>query len=350
MRRAPNRLVVVVLALGLSTAGGAGATTALPIADTDLLAQAAAIAELSVLSVSPAPGSPIPSTDHIVLVGRLFKGRLPGTTIVVRLPGGLGGDGIGLEVDGLPRLAAGDRLVAFLEPRDDGTYGALHLALGLFLELPAGRDVWAVPLAAQADENRMRDLDRWTAWLAAPGERPWSATLRPVPAAVREKVSALREALAARDRGAAPDAMDAAAASWRIDPALPLTVAAAWETAVSGPGGPPASDAASPPASGLAAPDAGSWLAADGARAIPGRFDCAAGGLAVLSATRYRLRPASSPEPSAGAATEALGTTLLLNDGTECLTEGGPEALGRLLADEVGAGAPPAAGASPDVP
>lgn len=341
MRRASPSLVLL---LGVLTATVGGATTVLPIADEALLERAAAVAELSVLSVSPAPGSPIPSTDHIVLVERLFKGRLPGTTIVVRLPGGLGADGVGLVVDGLPRLAAGDRLVAFLEPRDDGTYGALHLALGLFLELEAGRDTWAVPLSPPADEEtRMRDLGRWTAWLEAPGERPAAACLRWASASVREKVTGLRE-----DRAAPPTPQVIGAGGWRIDRTLPAAVLEAWTLAIPA-AGPAASLGPSPAASGLAAPEAGSWLAADGAGAIPGRFDCAAGGLAVLSVSRYRLRPEAAPRPTAAAAVEALGTTLLVNDGAECLAADDSTALTRLLADEVAGTDRPAGGPSPDV-
>jgi len=339
-----HRLPAILLLL-LSTASSLGATTALPLADRALRSQAAVVAELSVLSVSPAPGSPIPSTDHIALVERIFKGRLPGTTIVVRLPGGIGGDGVGLRVDGLPRLAAGDRVVAFLEPRDDGTYGVVHLGSGLFLALEAGRGRWAVPLASPAadEETPMRELERWTAWLEAPEGRAWESTVRkPSPAVLRE-ASALREALAAREEASAGETISAAAARWSLDHRLPPPVFTAWRLALAGTGRGPSSVAPSPPASALAVPGAGSWLAADGAHVIPGRFDCTDGGLAVLSATRYRVQSTVPSGRAAGRTAELLGRTLLLHDGAECLAEGDSGALARILADELAsAGAGPA--------
>ena len=332
-----HRLPATLLLL-LSTAASLGATTALPLADRALRSQAAVVAELSVLSVSPAPGSPIPSTDHIALVERIFKGRLPGTTIVVRLPGGVGGDGIGLRVDGLPRLAAGDRVVAFLEPRDDGTYGVVHLGSGLFLALEIGRGRWAIPLASAAadEETPMRELERWTAWLEAPEDLAWASTLRKASPAVLRKASALREALAAREEIPAGEAIPAAAARWSIDHRLPPPVFAAWRLGLASAGQGPSSVAPSPPASGLAVTGTGSWLAADGALVIPGRFDCADGGLAVVSATRYRVRStAASGGRPADRTAEPLGRTLLLHEGAACLAEGDPSALTRILADEL---------------
>jgi hypothetical protein len=336
MHRLPATLLL------LSTASGLGATTALPLADSALRSQAAVVAELSVLSVSSAPGSPIPSTDHIALVERILKGRLPGTTIVVRLPGGLGGDGIGLRVDGLPPLAAGDRVVAFLEPRDDGTYGVVHLGSGLFLAVEAGRGHWAIPLAGAApdEETPMRDLERWTAWLEEPERRAWESTLGQPSSAVLRKASTLREALAAREDVATAEAIPSAAARWSIDHRLPPSVFTAWRLALAGTSQGPSSVAPAPPASALALPGPGSWLAADGAHVIPGRFDCTDGGLAVLSATRYRVQSTVASGRAADRTAEPLGRTLLLHDGAACLAEGDSGALARILADELASSGP----------
>lgn len=317
----------------LLTASSASATAWLPPSDTDLREQAAVVAEVGVLSVSPAPGTSIPSTDHIVLVERIFKGRLPGTTIVVRLPGGIGSDGAGLHVDGLPSLAEGDRVVAFLEPRDDGTYGVLHLGLGLFHEVRVGRSGWAVRLAADGGgEATLRELEQWTAWLQNPeGKRSAVAAMRRPSEAVRRQVETLRETRASdarRPRGIATD-LDT---RWHLDAALPEAAVRAWQAAAALAGGFQGVTEATPTSSSLAGMPDGSWLARDVSNVIPGRFDCSRGGTAVLSATRYRLSPALAGWP---VVVRQLGRTILLQRGAECLADGDRETLKDLLLDEL---------------
>jgi hypothetical protein len=236
---------------------------------------------------------------------------------------------VGLHVDGLPRLAAGDRLVAFLAPRDDGTYGVLHLGLGLFLELQGGPYSWAVRLAeiGAVDDSRLRVLDRWTSWLERPGDGAWRSTLARAPEAVRQRVVALRESRV----NAAPSwaAAGAGHGDWAIDRLLAPRVIDAGRAALARAGVAAPGLAPPPAAVGLAAPDSRSWLAADVGDTIPGRFDCDTGGLAVLSATRYRLQPV--PDTAA----EPLGTTLLVQDGAECLAVGEAPALEEILGSEL---------------
>lgn len=324
-------------ALLFLVATSAGATGWMPPPDGALREQAAVVAEVGVLAVSPAPGSPIPSTDHIVLVERIFKGRLPGTTIILRLPGGRTDDGRGLRVDGAPALAEGDRLIAFLAPRDDGTYGVLHLALGLFHEIRGERRTWAARLGPTAAEDGpwMRDLERWTTWLADPEGRSAAAALRRPPAALRQRVAALREA---RALAASPATAPPGEHRWVVDRRLPAAVLEAWERAAALAGGVQWSTG-SVPAGGLAPP--GFWLTTDEAGAVSGRFDCAAGGLGVISATRYRPSAASG---RGGASVQRLGTTVLLQRGAECLAREGERELERLLLDEIVASGAPSPG------
>ncbi len=131
---APHRpspaLALPLLALLLLPAA-AGATAYLPLADTTLADRAPVIIEGRVLAVEPAPGSR-PATDYLVEIERLIKGALPDGTLVVRVPGGVGADGIGLHIHGAPRFDQGDEVLLFLDPRHDGTFALHQLMLGAF--------------------------------------------------------------------------------------------------------------------------------------------------------------------------------------------------------------------------
>ncbi|MGD2114835.1 MAG: hypothetical protein PVG07_07275 [Acidobacteriota bacterium] len=141
------------------------ATTYIMMADADLLAQvedgAGAVVDARITSVEPAPEAGRPATDYTVEIERLLAGSAPGTTLIVRVPGGVRPDGIGFHVYGAPRFEAGNRALLFLLPREDGTFGILHLMLGAFhrVDLPA-----TAPMA-------VRNLTEATE-LVAPGETP----------------------------------------------------------------------------------------------------------------------------------------------------------------------------------
>ncbi len=173
-----------LLALGvlgsLAAAGPAAATTYMMVPDTALTDQASVIAEVRVMSVEPSPARGIPSTDHLVEIERLLKGFTSGSSIVVRLPGGVRPDGMGLRIFGAPDLREGSRALLFLRERPDGVYGVLHLALGAFREVKVGNQALAVRDLSEATEVKFqggklehvkkddlpRDLGRFADWVA----------------------------------------------------------------------------------------------------------------------------------------------------------------------------------------
>lgn len=132
-----------------------------------------------VVATEPGPaGGPL-STDVMFQVEEVLKGFVPGGTIVIRQPGGVGPDGLVGRVVGLPALAEGDRVLLFLNPVE-GVYRTVELALGMFFEAPAGGRMLlqrepALRLAAVAggsatgasgDEWRPRDAVRFRRWIA----------------------------------------------------------------------------------------------------------------------------------------------------------------------------------------
>ena len=142
-----------------------------------------------IIAAEPAPVEGIPSTDFMFQVEDVLKGFVPGGTIVVRQPGGIGAGGAAARVMGLPGLVEGDRLLLFLDPVE-GVYRTAELALGMFFEVEAaGRTLlmresslhWAAPVPGDARSNeRVRarlprhtePFRRWIADRAAGREQP----------------------------------------------------------------------------------------------------------------------------------------------------------------------------------
>lgn len=158
----------------------AAATTYKMVSDQTLVDQSAAVAEVRVTAVEPAPVEGRPATDYLVEVERLVKGDLPGSTIVVRVPGGVRPDGVGLKVFGAPEFYEGETAMLFLRPAEDGTWRILHLMLGAFHRRQVGgRDV-AVrdlsdafevgPAGLEAKRDMVRDFERFSDWSSDRGE------------------------------------------------------------------------------------------------------------------------------------------------------------------------------------
>ena len=183
MKSAFRALVLALLALPLALmARPAAATTYMMMSDQALADQAAAVVDVEVVGVEPAPtvDGP-PATDYLVEVNRVLKGDLPGSTIVVRVPGGLNPHGLGLKIWGAPRFADGERALLFLRPAPDGTYHILHLMLGAFHQRVAGgpggrsvavrdlseaHEVGAKGLIENGGMDAVRDFEGFSEWLA----------------------------------------------------------------------------------------------------------------------------------------------------------------------------------------
>ncbi len=164
-------LLALVLLPGL-----AGATTFVPLSDAALADRAPVIVEGRVLAIEPAPAER-PAIDYLIEIERLIKGDLPGGVLVVRVPGGVRPDGVGLLLRGAPRFREGDEALLFLEPRRDGTFSLHQFLLGVFhLESEAGVRIARRDLAGAhrlmvpgrpAPEDGPRDAAAFRHWLEA---------------------------------------------------------------------------------------------------------------------------------------------------------------------------------------
>jgi hypothetical protein len=158
----------------------AAATTYKMVSDQALVDQSAAVAEVRVTAMEPAPVEGRPATDYVVEVERLVKGHLPGSTIVVRVPGGVRPDGVGLKVFGAPEFYEGETALLFLRPAEDGTWRILHLMLGAFHRRQVGArqvafrdlsDAFEVgPAGLEEKRDLVRDFQRFSEWAADRGE------------------------------------------------------------------------------------------------------------------------------------------------------------------------------------
>jgi matrixin/fibronectin type III domain protein len=170
----PNALRLA-LALAL-LAAPAAATTFQMVSDRDLADQADVIVQGAVVAVEPAPVDGRPATDFQVDVSRVLKGDLAGSTIMVRVPGGVRADGVGLKIWGAPDFREGERALLFLRAGADGIYRPLHLMLGAFhVHSVGGRPIALRHLHEAAEvgsggvrpgSDEPRDLPRFGEWLA----------------------------------------------------------------------------------------------------------------------------------------------------------------------------------------
>src|SRR6185295_11187840 len=176
VKSALRRLALLLLVLPLGLSRPAAATTYMMMSDRALADQASAVADVKVVGVesSPLVDGP-PATDYLVEVNRVLKGDLAGSTIVVRVPGGINPLGVGLKIWGAPVFAEGENALLFLRPAQDGTYRIIHLMLGAFHKrLLDGRAV-AVRDLSEAHEvgaksgegaDAIRDFGRFSDWVA----------------------------------------------------------------------------------------------------------------------------------------------------------------------------------------
>ncbi len=167
-------VVLSFLALSLSlVAGSAWATTYKMMPDSALVDQAKAVVDVKIVGVDSAPvlDGP-PATDYLVEVNRVIKGDLSGSTLVVRVPGGINPQGLGLKIWGAPRFTEGESALLFLNPAKDGTYHIIHLMLGAFHrrtiegQAVALRDLSEAHEVAGNGQDQVRNFDRFADWAA----------------------------------------------------------------------------------------------------------------------------------------------------------------------------------------
>jgi len=130
----------------------AGATTIVRVADEVMVEEAPLVVVARVAAKGPT-ASRAPATEYRFTVEQVLKGTA-GPELTVRVPGGMGADGIGLRIYGAPSFAAGERAILFLEPRPGGDYRILHLMQGAFREVK--RDGRSLALRDLADVTEMR--------------------------------------------------------------------------------------------------------------------------------------------------------------------------------------------------
>ncbi|MCB1054604.1 MAG: hypothetical protein KDD11_03730 [Acidobacteria bacterium] len=168
--------LTVFAALLVACVAPASATSYRWIDDEVLVDDAALIAEVEVLSSEPSPASPRPATDYLLQVDEVLKGSVPGSVVVVRVPGGVRPGGLGLKIWGAPEFRTGDRALLMLTPRQDGTYGILDLMLGTFrpftsdghkLALRDLSEAVEIPSPGQTPQaaSRVRDYQAFTRWV-----------------------------------------------------------------------------------------------------------------------------------------------------------------------------------------
>ncbi len=335
------RIAALEILVLLAAAGRAAATTYVEMSDRALFEGAPVVAEVSVLAVEPSPAAGAPHTDYIVQVERLVKGEAAGSALVIRVIGGAGPSGRRLRVWGVPELREGERALLFLVPREDGTHGILHLALGAFRQVEAAGRRLAV---RELDAHEFtRDWDGFVAWLAdqAGGleRKPRYFVPASAPAAGGGAGAGEPELRGAEfDLGTAVEwtiqrsggeeiglpALEAAVAQWNRIPGTAIR----YEAAENRDGRQP--HAAAEP-DGLDAVFFGDPL-----DAMPGSFRCGSGGGGVVALSGAWFDGGLRGAPRGGGRSRILEADVFLNDGTSCFFAGDEGLAQRVLAHELG--------------
>ncbi len=168
------RLKLLFLAMALLTPSVLAASYVM-IHDDVLTDQARLVLVGGVDRVESIVGNP-PFTRYHIRAERVLKGQVEGATVAVDVMGGLYPDGSRLILSGSFSFAPQDRLILFLVPRANGSYGVLHLGLGAFRELTVGNRKIARRLLGDAVEIRSgtssseqfhqpRDFQGFAQWL-----------------------------------------------------------------------------------------------------------------------------------------------------------------------------------------
>lgn len=362
-------LVLLVLPLAL-VARPAAATTYMRMSDSALADQAAAVVDAHVVGVESAPvvEGP-PATDYLIEVSRVLKGDLPGSTVVVRVPGGVSPTGLGLKIWGAPQFAAGERTILFLRPAKDGTYRILQLMLGAFHQRQLGgrtvalrdfseaREVGPKGLIEDGGDDAVRDFDEFANWLAdraqgIPGQPARDYILGQTKAAGLGSVSDSFTFLVPGDGNAIRwFAFDRGqSVEWRVNssgqPGLGLDdTIEAFRTALEAWDSDPATNinyvytGTTDARNGLARSDDVNTIVFDDPfrddadNEVPGNFDCSEGGVIAVGGPFFF----QSTRPFRGKRYhEAVEADIMTNDGTECFFRDNRKVAEEVFAHELG--------------
>ena len=360
MKPAVRSLLALVLCLLPLAASPAAATTFQMVADPVLADQASAIVRARVTDVEPSTIGDRPATDYVVEVERVLKGDLPGSTVVVRVPGGIRPDGVGLKVWGAPQLVQGETALLFLNPAKDGTFRILHLMLGAFRQQTVAGRKLAVrdlsetrqvgPEGLEEARDQVRDFDKFADWLAGrsagvAGERDYlvsAAAGQPGSAVEAYKYMTADDGIPIRwfsfDTGRS--------VNWRVhqdgQPGMGVDATiAAFRTALQAWNDDAGSNVlysyvgTTSVGTGFARPDdINSILFEDpGDRDADGTFDCGSGGVIAVGGPWYYEETRTYGGKTYHEAAEA---DIVTNDGTSCFFQRSQKAAEEVFAHELG--------------
>lgn len=146
MMRSRCGLGLVVLGLGLAMAGGALATTVLELQIEDMipLAPVVVVGEVNQIESSYNSDKTQIHTRVWISPSEVLKGPADLGTVLVKTIGGQVGDKIA-RLPGAPRFELGERVLVFLEPRQDGegylTTGFFQGKFKVFADPKTGREL-----------------------------------------------------------------------------------------------------------------------------------------------------------------------------------------------------------------
>ena len=174
-------VATLLLAAAASLAVPASAVVYVIPTDESMVDRSPVIVFGEVLGAGPGPDDRMPTTDYPFAVDEVLKGALPGSTIMVRQPGGVAPDGMAMRIMGLPMLEVGDRVLLFLRQEESGAHQIVEYSLGMFWEVDVGERVrllrepslqagaathGGASAVESAGANLPRDAARFRHWIA----------------------------------------------------------------------------------------------------------------------------------------------------------------------------------------
>ena len=177
-----RNLALATLALATTFAAKeADAMSYLMMRDDALLSQSPVVVSGEVVSLLPLQSDKAGfavEKRYAVRVDRVLKGVVDASLVVLALPGAPEAEA-GLHVAGVPQLVEGDDVLVFAEPRADGTFAPVQLALGVFRAHEYAGDVFyqreldaedAIEKSFNAEYTLPRHAAKFEAWIESNGD------------------------------------------------------------------------------------------------------------------------------------------------------------------------------------